>query len=302
MSKIIVVGSINQDITLFMENIPVAGETVIANDLSTSLGGKGANQAVTIARMGGDISFVGAVGNDKASEEIIKKLEEENINIIGIMRSELNTGSAYISIDEKGNNSIIVYPGANFAITTEHLYKNIQLFKEAEYCLLQLEIPMMIIKKVIKICQENNVKVFLNPAPYNKEIDNYILENIDFYIPNESEFLHTIGYDVNLEYDLNFYKEKGLEFSNKYSLDLIITLGSRGSMLITDNEITIIPAKDVIPIDTTAAGDSFIGGFLAGLSKENEMKKSLEFATNVAALTITRVGAISALPYLNELK
>lgn len=302
MKKILVIGSINEDITLLVDKIPIKGETVIASQRSNSLGGKGANQAVASARMGGDVSFIGAIGNDDSADKIISLLESDNINTQGIKKTEVDTGIAYITIDKAGENSIVVHPGANFAITKEQIHENINLFKEADYCLLQLEIPISIIKEILVVCKNNDVAVLLNPAPFSERIDDFILKNIDFYIPNETEFLHTIGANLDHKYELSYFKQKGLEFSDKYNLTLIITLGSRGALLIKDNTTSLIPAQKVSPVDTTAAGDSFIGSFLSALSEGTSIKKAMNFASKVAALTISRKGAVSAIPYRSEIK
>ena len=301
MGKILVVGSINQDITLHMDKLPMPGETVIASKIKTSLGGKGANQAVAASRMGADVAFIGAIGQETSADEIIKTLLEDHIDVSGIERTETKTGSAYISIDDTAENNIIVYPGANFAITKEHLYKNENLFKEADYCLLQFEIPMDIIKETIMLCKKHEVKVLLNPAPFNAGFDKELLSEVDFFIPNETEFLQINGDDLSGDYDLDYFKRKGNEFVAKYDLTLIITLGSQGALVI-NKESKLIPAFPTVPVDTTAAGDSFIGSFLAALSSGQDKYHALEFGAKVASKTISRYGAISAIPYKDEIE
>lgn len=302
MKNILVVGSINNDITLHMENLPLPGETVIAHDLKTSLGGKGANQAVAAARMGAPVHFIGAIGNDLGSQTIIEQLNSDHINTTGIDRVDINTGTAYISIDSHAENNIIVYPGANFAITKEHLEANTELFEKSDYCLLQLEIPLDIIKETIRLCKEHDVKVILNPAPYHDGIDEEMLKNVDYYIPNEIEFLATLKLDTTQSHPLGWIEVKALEFVKKHNLILIVTLGGRGALLVQEEQATLIPAQKMVPIDTTAAGDSFIGGFLAALSQGQDIVESLKLGSRVAAITISRYGAISAIPYKEELK
>lgn len=301
MQNILVVGSINQDVTLHMNKLPVAGETVIASDLKTSLGGKGANQAVAASRMGANVAFIGAIGSEKGADTIIDIFTKDKIDVAGIDRVEVNTGTAYISIDSHAENNIIVYPGANFEITKDHLHKNKELFKKADYCLLQLEIPMDMIKETIALCKEYGVKIILNPAPYNKEVDDEILSSIDYYIPNETEFIQTIEDDVLGIRDLDWFKAKGEEFVSKYNLTLIITLGSQGALVI-DDQTQLIPSHKTVPVDTTAAGDSFIGGFLAALASGQNKYDALDFGARVASVTISRYGAISAIPYKEEIK
>lgn len=301
MKKILVVGSINEDITLHMKKLPLPGETVIANDFDTSLGGKGCNQAVAAARIGGEVSFIGAVGSKKSDDEILELLEKDGINTSGIARLETNTGSAYITIDEDAENSIIVYPGANFEITKDHLHANEELFIESDYCLLQLEVPMDIIRETLKLCDKHGVKVILNPAPYNDDVDDEILSKVDFYIPNQTEFLQTVKADTQTEYDIDWYITEGEKFAAKHNLSLVITLGKDGSILIKDNGVVRIPVFKTTAVDTTAAGDSFIGGFLATLSKGESIVDSLTKGSKVASITISRKGAIKAIPHLSEL-
>lgn len=301
MGKILVIGSINQDITVHMEKLPMPGETVIASQLKSSLGGKGANQAVTAARMGAEVAFIGAIGKEKSADEILDVLNKDKIDTHGIERLDTPTGSAYISIDETAENNIIVYPGANFKITKEQLLKHEALFQEADYCLLQFEIPMDIIEETINLCKKHKVKVVLNPAPFNTDFEPKLLEDVDFFIPNETEFLQIVGADLNQVYDLEYFKAKGQEFVEEYDLTLIITLGSQGALVIKD-EWTLVPAYKTKAVDTTAAGDSFIGSFLAALSTGKNEFEALDFAAKVASKTISRYGAISAIPYKKEIK
>lgn len=300
MKKILVVGSINKDITLHMRNLPLPGETVIANDLKSSLGGKGCNQAVAAARMGGEVSFIGAV--DKVSDDIIAALDEDKINTKGIAKLDVNTGTAYISIDESAENNIIVYPGANFAFDKELLLSNEDLFIESDYCLMQMEVPLPIIYETIELCKKHNVQVIINPAPFNQDFDEAILKDVDYYVPNMLEFISTVKGDLTQEYPLTWFEEAGLEFAKKHGLTLVITLGSQGAMLIENDTVTLVPAVKTKAVDTTAAGDSFIGGFLASLSKGASVVDSLAFGAKVASITISRHGATSAIPSLAEVK
>lgn len=301
MAKILVVGSINQDITLHMEKLALPGETVIATELMSSLGGKGANQAVAASRMGADVAFIGAIGKEKGADSIIDILTADNIDVSGIQRVDTTTGTAYISIDKDAENNIIVFPGANFAIEKSHLQENIHLFEDADYCLIQLEVPIDIIKETIRLAKASNVKILLNPAPYNKGLDDEILSNVDYFIPNETEFIQTINEDLSVKYDLDWFEAKGKEFVSKYDLTLIITLGSQGALVIRD-ETKLIPAHKTKAIDTTAAGDSFIGGFLSALASGQSEYEALDFGARVASITISRYGAISAIPYKHEVK
>lgn len=293
--KILVVGSINEDITLYTKNIPKAGETILANAINMSLGGKGANQAVSASRSGGNVSMIGAINAD--SSKIITQLQADNINTDGIILSDDSTGRAHITIDEAGENNIIVYPGANFAIRKSNIDELEEIIKSSDVCLLQMEVPYEINLYVAQKCNEHNVKVILNPAPYNDNIDENLLSLVDYYIPNETEFIQTINENNNLS--LAEIKDHALAFANKYDMVLIVTLGSEGSIVVSDNNLVHIPAYNVDVVDTTAAGDSFIGTFATCMTNNLSIEDSIKHASKFASITIQSKGAIDSIPKIN---
>lgn len=290
MPNILVVGSINQDITLFTSHIPSAGETIIASDINTSLGGKGANQAVAASRVGANVSMIGSV--NKEDHKIIDFFSNEGINSSGIILSNSETGRAHITIDDSGENNIIVYPGANFSLSTDDINQNIELIKNSSLILLQMEVAYDVNLEVAKLAKHFNVPLILNPAPYSNEIDDELLSLVDYYIPNETELMQTMN---SKDLSIDEIKELGLTFASKYDLVLIVTVGSQGSLLFKDNEVIHISAYKSEVVDTTAAGDSFIGAFGSAVVEGYTLEQSIKLASKFASQTIQSKGAIDSI-------
>src|SRR5690554_6247816 len=285
------------DINFSVPHIPTVGETIIATGMSLHRGGKGANQAVAIARLGGNVEMIGAVGNDENGTLIIEGLKEEKVGIEGLMVKEgTPTGTAIISVAENGDNNIIVHSGANYQLGKEDIDKNIELIKSARYCVLQLEIPYEVVKYTIDICYENDVKVIFNPAPAVTNIDVDMLSRVEYFLPNESELNIIAGKTVTEENIL----ETCREIIGKGCRNVIVTLGERGSLWVTESEHKYFEALKVNAVDTTAAGDSFIGAFTYMLAQGKDTAEAIEFATRAAAVTVTRKGAQDSLPVLAE--
>lgn len=302
MKKILVIGSINKDISLYVKSLPSLGETLLANNMKESFGGKGANQAVTIAKMNGNVSFAGAVGDDLVGEEIISFMKKEGVDTSAIKRSKLPTGTALITVDENSDNNIIVYPGANYSITKEDIDDIDNLIDESDFILMQFEIPMETIEYVIEKAREKEKYIILNPAPYSQDFNKELLKKVDLFIPNETEFLELMGKDTKDNHDIDWYKGAAKEFYDKYKTGLIITLGSLGSLYYGENESFLVEANKVKAVDSTAAGDSYIGALVYSLSINKTLKESMTFASKVAAITISRKGAMEAIPYIDEIK
>ena len=302
MKKILVIGSINKDISLYVKSLPSLGETILANNMKESFGGKGANQAMTIAKMNGHVSFAGAVGDDLVGDEIIKFMKKEGVDTSAIKRSKLPTGTAMITVDENSDNNIIVYPGANYSITKEDIDDIDNLINESDFILMQFEIPMETIEYVIEKASEKGKYIILNPAPYSQDFNKELLKKVDLFIPNETEFLELMGKDTKDNHDIDWYKNEAKEFYDKYNTDLIITLGSSGSLYHGKNENFLVEAKKVKAVDSTAAGDSYIGSLVYSLSTNKSLQESMKFASKVAAITISRKGAMGAIPYIDEIK
>lgn len=302
MKKILVIGSINKDISLYVKSLPSLGETILANNMKESFGGKGANQAMTISKMNGHVSFAGAVGDDLVGDEVIKIMKKAGIDTSAINRSKLPTGTALITVDENSDNNIIVYPGANYSITKEDIDDIDNLIDESDFILMQFEIPMETIEYVIEKASEKEKYIILNPAPYSADFNKELLKKVDLFIPNETEFLELIAKEPKDKQDIAWFKAEAKEFYDKYNTDLIITLGSLGSLYYGENENFLVEANKVKAVDSTAAGDSYIGALVYSLSVDKSLKESMAFASKVAAITISKKGAMEAIPYIDEIK
>lgn len=292
--KITVVGSANVDFLTTIDKMPKVGETVFGNKFSVSPGGKGANQAVAAARMGGDVTFIGCVGEDEYGAMLIDNFKKENINISNVSISKKSsTGIANIVVS-KDDNSIIVVPGANKDISIEDINKLKNVIIDSEIILIQLEIPENVVNYVIDIAYSNNVKVVLNPAPAAtcKEID---LSKVDFITPNFIEAQQITNEKVMSKI---FRKFKLLNIKN-----VIITNGKNG-ISYTD-EMNRAPVfmetYKVESIDPTGAGDTFNGVLSYFLARKEPLSLALLYATYAAALSTTKVGAQKAMPYFKEI-
>ncbi|HEY8362024.1 MAG TPA: ribokinase [Tissierellaceae bacterium] len=299
MGKILVVGSINMDIVIRVPHIPSIGETVIACEMKNYGGGKGANQAISIARLGGNVYMIGRVGSDNYGKKLYYDLKENGVDVEGIEFDEdLPTGRAYISVSEKGENNIVVFQGANKNLGVEQVVKYQNVFNEVEMCVLQLEIPLETVKFIVNLCHQKDIRVILNPAPA-RELSDDILEKIYVLTPNETELFFLTKNKIESVSDI--------QNASKYLLDkgvqnIITTIGEKGCFLINKDIKKLFKAVKVDVVDTTAAGDSFTGALAVALDEGKNIEEAVEFATYVAALTITREGAQSSLPYREEVE
>ncbi|WKV10098.1 ribokinase [Thermoanaerobacterium sp. CMT5567-10] len=293
MNNILVVGSINMDIVARVEHIPQIGETVIAREVKYFYGGKGANQAVSIAKLKGNVIMIGRVGNDGYGKDIIENLKKHNVKIDGIeVDNQKKTGTAFIYVSDKGENNIVVNQGANKNLDVEQIKRHVSLFENVKFCILQLEIPIETIKYVVEICNKRNIKIILNPAPA-REIPEAILNKIYILTPNKTELSILTNKIIKTQEDVDnasiMLIDKGVE-------NVITTLGDEGCYFKNRFESCYFPAIKVKPVDTTGAGDSFNGALSAALCDDINIKKAIEFATYVSALTVTKEGAQSSFP------
>lgn len=293
MSKpsVLVVGSINMDLVSYSNRIPNVGETLLGNRFVTAPGGKGANQAMAAARLGSKVTLIGAAGNDSYGNQLLDYLQENGVNISQVKRVPTTTGVALINVDARGNNQIVVVPGANFELTPEDLDKYLKVFAETDVVVLQLEIPMATIGKAIELANKYNKPVVLNPAPA-QELPKEWLGQIDYLVPNEHE-ASLLGGKAE-----DFY----LTLRQKIKNTLIVTMGEKGVSYTANGEFENVPAYKVQAVDTTAAGDAFIGGFSTALAEGNDIRKAVEFASAVAALSVTKEGAQTSLPLRKDVE
>ncbi|RUT67977.1 ribokinase [Flavobacterium cupreum] len=297
-NKIIVVGSSNTDLVLKTERFPKPGETILGGDFYTFQGGKGANQAVTAARAGGDVTFVCRLGNDTFGNDAINHYGKENIDVTSIFQDPTApTGVAVITVNGEGENSIIVASGANALLNVEDVEKAIKNTGETNWFITQLETPIEVIVYLAKYAKDNNKNLVLNPAPA-AVLSDEVYDGLFLITPNETETELLTGIKVVDELTASqaceIFKAKGVQNS-------IITLGSKGAYLSTESYTGIIESKKVKAIDTTAAGDVFNGALIVALSEGKNWKEAVEFACKAAAISVTRMGAQTSAPTRNEI-
>lgn len=297
MKKIVVVGSLNMDLVMEVDRIPKVGETIKGEEMSYLIGGKGANQAVAACRLGNEVKMIGCVGTDTFGEKILKHLQEEEVNVDGVKKDEATfTGIATI-FKMNNDNSIVVIPGANDFCDKELIDSNIDVIKEADILITQLEIPMETVEYALKIAKENGVKTILNPAPARK-ITKEILKNVDFITPNETEFELILGKDFN---NSNELEEAMVYWQNEnISTKLIVTRGKDGSSYVEDNTVRTMKTIKVDVVDTTGAGDTFNGALAHGVSHKFLISEAVTFAGTAASLSVTKFGAQTGMPKLEE--
>ena len=296
MNNILVVGSANTDYLIQAERMPKLGETVTGSDFSVNAGGKGLNQAAAISKLGGKVTFIGSVGYDSNGELLLDTLKEYDVTFAGIKTEEAETGTALVTVID-GDNFIILNSGANNFLTPDVIEKKWELISKADYVVMQLEIPIETVIRTAQIAKENNTKVVLNPAPY-KELPKELLTLVDILIPNEHEAEALTGVCLSDKDKcvsaVCQLKEKGLQ-------TVIITLGHRGCVYNNSDEIIFCPAEKVNAVDTTSAGDSFIGALCVKLSNGESLSSAVIFANKASAIAVSRSGAASSIPYISEL-
>ena len=301
MNKVCVLGSINMDLVIKVNEMPKEGETILSESFEKIAGGKGANQAVAARRCGNIVSMIGKIGKDDNGKILKDLLEEDFINTDLIFEDENEpTGMAVITVNKNGNNSITVISGSNMTLNKDEIEKSKEVIENSDILISQFEVPEEVIIEGFKIAKENNKITILNPAPA-KKIDEELLKYTDIIIPNETEAELLTGIKVNdlesAKLAANGLLEKGVKF-------VIVTLGSKGAAVINRECGQIVEAYKVKAIDTTAAGDSFIGGLsskldLKNLSFEN-LLKAVKFANKVSSITVQRKGAQPSIARLEE--
>ena len=297
-NKILVVGSSNTDMVIKTLNFPAPGETILGGRFLMNAGGKGANQAVAAARLGGLVTFVGKIGDDIFGKQAIQQLEDEGINVDFVAVDPENpSGVALITVDRKGENSIVVAPGSNGTLSPDDFDMAMAMLHESEFVLMQLEIPIPTVEHIAQLAALKQKKVILNPAPAAK-ISDELLKNIYIITPNETEAELLTGIKVSDEQSAlkaaTFLHQKGIEI-------VIITMGSAGAFLLANGTHEMINASKVEAIDTTAAGDTFNGALVVALSEGKTIQQSIAFANKAAAISVTRIGAQSSVPFRKEI-
>jgi ribokinase len=296
--NIVVVGSLNMDLVVQMPQIPRPGETLLGGVFKTFPGGKGANQAVAAARLGAHVTMIGCVGDDAFGKELLATLARENIDTTHVLvHPDEATGVALIQVDAQGQNSIAVASGANFCLTGADVEKAMQTIGEFDALVMPLETPLETIYTAAKIASYRGAKVLLNPAPA-QVLNRKLLELVDVLLPNEYEIALMTGVQLQAPASIRLAAEKLLAMGTK---NLLVTLGSQGAALFSGSgQETRIPACSVQAVDTTAAGDCFVGALAVGLCEGQSLLAAAEFASAAAALSVTRAGAQPSLPRREE--
>lgn len=287
--KIIVVGSMNMDVTLEASRIPVKGETQIAEKLYVFPGGKGANQAVGAGKLGGQVYMIGCLGNDMDGRELYTSLVENHVHMDGVLfDTVLPSGKAYINVDQGGESTIVVYQGANRSLNQSQIQKCRYLFESAAYCLLSMEIPDEIVEYTIRICRRTGAEVILKPSA-TEQVKEELYADVSYFIPNENELHLLVPGDMSIEEKAELLRKKGVK-------NVIVTLGARGCYLANGQVSMYFEGSGFEAVDTTGGADSFISALAVCLSEGKPLVQAVRFAIYASGITVTRYGVQPALP------
>lgn len=303
MNKVCILGSMNMDMVITVASMPKMGETILCDDVKKLPGGKGANQAIAAKRSGAEVYMIAKIGKDENGETLLKGLQNDNINTKYVLRDDnKDTGMAIITVNNDGNNSIIVVPGSNMNISKSEILKAEEAIKDSDIVVTQLETPMDAALEAFKLAKKYNKFTVLNPSP-SKILSSELIENTDIIIPNETEAYSITGTEVK---DIDGAKEASRFFFDKGVKVVIITLGENGAAIVTRDNAELIPAYKVKAVDTTAAGDSFLGAIVSkinvnDISFEN-LRRAVEFGNKVSSIVVQRKGAQPSIPYLDEME
>ncbi len=298
---IVVVGSINTDLVAVTRHIPAVGETVIGSDFQIHPGGKGANQAVAVARLGYPVHIIGRLGKDTFGAELRTYLEKAGVDITGVSTTEGASGVAVIVVSERGENSIVVTPGANAKVTPEDLDANIAILRSAGMVLAQLEIPLETVAYLGRICARENLPLVLDPAPAI-DLPEALFQHIAWFTPNQTEAAFYLG-EQHAESNSPSPAEIARLLFSKGCRGVALKMGAQGTYLATQDGLNAqVPALAVKAVDTTAAGDAFNAGFATGLMLGKSPLDSAVFAAAVAGISVTRIGAQPSMPTMTEVQ
>ena len=298
MGKILVIGSSNTDLITTMNRFPAPGETIEGTGFFTAMGGKGANQAIAALRSGGDVSFITSLGTDVNGKTALEYYKQQGLDVsMALVVDGVPSGTAVIWVNEAGENSIVITPGANNSLTSEYIQQLGNEIQTADLLVLQMEIPYETVSTVCTLAKKYGRKVMLNVAPARK-VDEVLLRTIEILVVNETEAETISGQKLQKD---NIEKMVDLLLSMGPKV-VLLTLGDKGCFLKTGNEKYFIPAYKVIPVDTTAAGDTFCGAFAAEFLWGKNWEEILQFATAAAAISVTQIGAQPSIPKRAEIQ
>jgi ribokinase len=297
--NIVVIGSSNTDMVVKSDHLPAPGETVLGGVFQMIPGGKGANQAVAAARLGGQVSFLAKVGNDSFGTEAKAGFEKHGIDTsLILIDNQTPSGVALIMVDEKGENSISVALGANNELSPKDIIDADPAIKASNFLLIQLEIPIAVVEKALELANQHKTRVILNPAPA-QELSEKLLSNVDIITPNESEAKLLTGVEVS---DLDSARKAAQILRNKGIPIVIITMGVQGAYVKSEALDELVPGIKVNAVDTTAAGDTFNGALTVALAEQLNLKEAILFANRAAAYSVTKMGAQTSAPTKQEVE
>ncbi|MCI1779438.1 MAG: ribokinase [Bacteroidales bacterium] len=298
-NRILVIGSSNTDMIVKSPKLPAPGETVLGDDFFMDPGGKGANQAVAAARLGGEVVFICKVGDDMFGKKAMERYDKEKIDTSHIIIcSEKPSGVALINVDEKAENCIVVASGANGMLSPEDVSEKVSAIEEAGILMMQLEIPIPSVERAAKFAKRSGAIVILNPAPMCGMLPASLFSNIDIIVPNQNEAEKISGVPVT---DISSASEAAAKINGLGVKNVIITMGSQGAILCEEGRISVFPAEKVKAVDTTAAGDTFCGALCVALSEGRTVSDAISFANHASAIAVTRHGSQNSIPYRSEM-
>ncbi|MDE6161710.1 MAG: ribokinase [Muribaculaceae bacterium] len=291
--KIVVIGSMNTDMVISSERLPLPGETVVGGNFMMNSGGKGANQAVAAARLDGDVYIIAKSGNDLFGRRAIEQFQQDHINTDYMCSDpDLPSGVALILVDANGENSIAVASGANASLSPADIDAAASLIAESKIVLMQLETPIETIEHAAHLAHLQGKKVILNPAPA-RPLSDKLMADIDILIPNKNEAELLSGIEIN---GIDDARRAAQAIGKRGINTVIITLGSDGALVMEGEDFHLVSARKVKVVDTTAAGDTFCGALAVALTEDRGIVEAVEFASRCAAITVTRPGAQMSLP------
>lgn len=298
MGKLLIVGSLNMDMVIDIETMPKPGETILGKKLSFVPGGKGANQAYTCGKLGGDVSMIGAVGKDENGEKLLNNLQSVGVDTSGVQVLDYTvSGTAIITVNSQGENSIIVISAANFELNKEHIDQHRHLIEECDVVVLQLEVALETVMYVAELAKSLNKMVILDPAPAQKNLPDRFLQHIDIIKPNETELQTLTGMSTESAQEI---VEAAMSLINKGIDKVVVTIGSKGAVLVTKERHEVFPPRKVDVVDTTAAGDAFTASLAKKLVEGSTIDEAIRFGNIVSSIVVTKKGAQSSIPSYEE--
>ncbi len=300
MDNIIVVGSLNMDLVVRTAHMPAVGETIFGQDFISNPGGKGANQAIAASRLGGKVTMIGRVGTDNYGETLIDRLKKEKIDTSFIQKDkDAATGIALITVDKSGQNTIVVVSGANMRLLPDQMEDALAQKTQMSVMILQLELPLECVERAARIAKNRGAKVILNPSPVSR-FPKEFLHLIDILVPNEIEANQLTSMPVS---NMDQAEAAGRHLVKMGVGSVVVTLGKKGAIVVrSDLETFHLHGHSVQVLDTTAAGDAFVGGLAVGLAEGLTLIDAARYGNAAAALTVTHLGAQGSLPYRSQVE